>query len=241
MKISRTGNDAFMVEFESEEELREEYRANLSMGGLRLPEPLPLHSSVGVTLRGPWGAEFDVRATVVAPLPEGAAMAISGDPGELLAKLLEKEEEPAKEEQGDESPEKSQNVSDRLRSLTQMEKILLAAKADRVERAFLVQDADPRILLSLLRNPRLMVEEVVRVAKSTHLAYQTAEVIMKTGQWIGNLDVRLALIHNPRTPPPFAMRILATLPDSEVRAIARGAATSMALKQAALRRLQSGT
>jgi hypothetical protein len=241
MKISRTGSDAFTVEFESEDELRQEYRDNLSMGGLRLPEPLPLHSSVGINLRGPWSAEVEVRATVVAPLPDGAAVAITGDPEELLAKLLEKEEPPASEEQEDESAEKGQNIADRIRSLTQVEKVLLASKADRVERAFLLQDTDPRILLSLLRNPRLMVEEVVRIAKSTHLAYQTAEVIMKTGQWIGNLDVRLALIHNPKTPPPFAMRILATLPDNEVRAIARGAATSMALKQAALRRLQSGS
>jgi hypothetical protein len=84
------------------------------------------------------------------------------------------------------------------------------------------------------------VDEVVRVAKSSFLNYQIADVIMKTGQWMGNLDVRLALIHNPKTPPAFALRILATLPDSEVRAIAR-AGTNMALKQAALRRLQGRT
>jgi hypothetical protein len=47
----------------------------------------------------------------------------------------------------------------------------------------------------------------------------------------------------PRNPPyelPFALRILPTLPDHEVRAIAKGTATSMALKQAALRRVQGG-
>jgi len=60
---------------------------------------------------------------------------------------------------------------------------------------------------------------------------------MKAGQWMSSLDVRLGLINNPKTPPAFAMRILPTLPDSEVRNIARGG-TSMALKTAALRRLQ---
>ena len=54
---------------------------------------------------------------------------------------------------------------------------------------------------------------------------------------MGSLDVRLALVHNPKTPPAFALRILPTLPDSDVRSIAR-AGTSMALKTAALRRLQ---
>lgn len=118
-----------------------------------------------------------------------------------------------------------------------MEKLLLAAKADRAERAVLVQDNDPRVLLSVLRNPRLTVDEVVRIAKSSFLNFQIADVIMKTGQWMSSLDVRLALIHNPKTPQAFGLRILPTLPDSEVRAIARGG-TNMALKQAAIRRLQ---
>jgi hypothetical protein len=55
---------------------------------------------------------------------------------------------------------------------------------------------------------------------------------------MGSLDVRLGLVQNPKTPQAFALRILPTLPDNDVRAIAR-AGTSMALKQAALRRLQS--
>src|SRR6266513_2513772 len=125
-----------------------------------------------------------------------------------------------------------------MRGFSQLEKILLAVKAYRTDRALLLQDNDPRVLLSILRNPRLTVDEVVRMAKSSHLTYQIAEVIMKTGQWMANLDVRLGLVHNAKTPPAFSLRILPTLPESEVKAIARGG-TSMALKQAALRRLQA--
>jgi hypothetical protein len=79
--------------------------------------------------------------------------------------------------------------------------VLLAVKADRQERALLLQDNDPRVLLSLLRNPRLTVDEVVRLAKSSFLNFQIAEVILKGGQWAGNLDVRTALVHNPKTLP----------------------------------------
>ena len=104
----------------------------------------------------------------------------------------------------------------------------------------LVQDNDPRVLLSLLRNPRLTLEEVVRLAKSSFLNYQIAEVIMNTGQWMGSVETRLALVHNAKTPQAFALRILPTLPEIEVKAIAR-AGTNMALKQAALRRLQNKT
>ncbi len=236
MNVQRTASAAFTAEFENEQELRDEHRANLSFGALRLPtaESVALHTALVVTLRGPWAGEIGLQATVVAVLADGIALALEGDPDEILARLLAR---PAVDLAGDEDepPEKSQ--WDRVRGLSQMEKILLAVKADRTERALLLQDNDPRVLLSILRNPRLTVDEVARLAKSSFLNYQIADVIVKTGQWMANLDVRLALIRNAKTPQAFSLQILPTLPDSEIKAIAR-AGTSMALKQAALRRLQ---
>jgi hypothetical protein len=226
MKVERSGEDAFTAEFESEEELREEHRVNLSQGALRLPtaERVPLHAALAITLRGPGGAQMRVRGTVVAMLPNGIALAIEGSGDEILDRLL------AQDDGGG-------TAWDRIRSLSQMEKILLAVKAERSERALMLQDNDPRVLLSLLRNPRITVDEVARMTKSPFLTYQIADVIMKTTQWMASLDVRMGLINNPKTPQAFALRILPTLPDGEVRAIAR-AGTNMALKQAAVRRLQ---
>jgi hypothetical protein len=235
MRVTRTASAAFTAEFESEDELREEHRANLSMGGLRLAtiEVVALNATLIVTLRGPWGGESFTRATVVAILPNAVALAIDGNADEHLARLMVR----PIDDSSDESPEKKQNIWDRIRALSQMEKLLLAVKADRTERALLLQDNDPRVLLSLLRNPRLTVDEVARLTKSSFLNYQVADVITKTGQWMANLDVRLGLIHNAKTPPAFALRILPTLPESEVRSIAR-AGSNMALKTAALRQLQ---
>lgn len=221
MNITRT--------FESEEELREEHRVNLSNGGLRVPtiEKPPLHSKVEVALRGPFGAEVSVSGTVVAPLPDGVALMITENADDLLRRLLAKAA----------SEETQQNAWDRMRSLSQMEKILLAVKADRSERALLLQDNDPRVLLSVLRNPRLTVEEVARLAKSPFLNYQIADVIVKTTQWMANNDVRIGLVNNPKTPPAFALRILPTLPIAEIRTVAR-LGTSMQLKQAAIKLIQ---
>ncbi len=241
MNVQRTATAAFTAEFDSEQELRDEHRANLSFGAIRLPtaESVALHTALMVTLRGPWAGEIDLRATVIAVLADGIALAVEGNPDEILDRLLARPSVDTTPEE-DQPPEKSQNTWDRVRGLSQMEKILLAVKADRTERALLLQDNDPRVLLSILRNPRLTVDEVVRLAKSSFLTYQIAEAIMKLAQWMANLDVRLGLIHNPKTPQAFSLRILPTLPDSEIKTIAR-AGTSMALKQAALRRLQGKT
>lgn len=235
MIVQRTAPAAFTAEFENEQEVRDEHRTNLSFGALRLPtsERIALHAKVEVTLRGPGAGEIRVPATVVALLSDGVALAIEGNPDDILARLLSRRPE-------EETSEKNQNAWERMRGLSQMEKILLAVKADRSERALLLQDNDPRVLLSVLRNPRLTIEEVVRVAKSAFLNYQIVDVIMKTPQWMANLDVRLALMHNAKTPPPFSLRILPTLPDAEIRTIAKGG-TNMALKQAALKLLQRKT
>lgn len=242
MRITRTASAAFTAEFESEDELRAEHRTNLSQRGLSLPtaESVPMHATLLMTLRGPWGGEAVARATVVALFPGAIALALDGDPEEHLKLLLKSsaaDTAGTDEKPEAESSEKTENVWDRMRGLSQMEKLLLAVKADRTERALLLQDSDPRVLLSLLRNPRLTVDEVTRIAKSSFLNFQIADVIVKAGQWMSSVDVRLALVHNAKTPPAFALRILPTLPDGEVRGIAR-AGTSMALKTAALRRLQ---
>ncbi len=236
MKAVRTGPRAFTLEFESEDELREEHRTNLAQGGLRLPaeEPPALFSPVELTLRGPAGAEARAKATVVAPLPGGVALHVEGDSDALLAALLAAPPAAAPEAAA------SRSDWDRLRGMGRTEKLLHAARADRADRLVLVQDSDPQVLWALLKNPRVTVDEVVRIAKSPYLTYQTAEILLKSTQWSASVEVRVALVHNPKTPPAFALRLLPTLPEAEVKAVARGAATSMALKQAALKRLQGG-
>lgn len=248
MIVNRKGAGGFTLEFESEEELRAEHGTNLVHGALRIPttETAALYSTLDVTLRGPCGGEAGIRGTVVAALPDGIALGIEGYSDETLALLLTPSpdaapEPPAEDEAAEVGGDRGgtkQTAWDRIRGLSQVQKVLLAVKAERTDRALLAQDNDPRVLLSLLRNPRITVDEIVRLAKSPFMSYQVAEVIMKSPQWMANPEVRIGLVNNPKTPQAFALRLLPTLPEPEVRAIARGG-TSMALKQAAMRRLQS--
>jgi hypothetical protein len=246
MIVERSAEGDFVLVFESDESLRKEHEQNLVHGALRLPvtEPIPLHKELRVTLRGPRGAEATFHCTVVAALADGLALVVEGYGDAALAALTAKPEDreagPEAEDtapSAEDGPDRKQTSWDRVRGLTQMEKLLLAVKADRAERSMLLQENDPRVLLSLLRNPRITVDEVARMSRSHFVTYQVVDAIMKAAQWMANLDVRVGIVNNPKTPQAFALRILPTLPDAEVRTIAR-AGTSMALKQAAMRRLQ---
>jgi len=232
MRVEAADSAAFRIEIEDETELRRLERESLGVGGLLLrpAAALPLLSTVELEMRLAGRAAVRVRAQVVGAPPGALALHLEGDPARLVGALVEAAEEGAE----------SGTLWERLRNLTPPQKVLLAPKADRVTRALLVQDSDPQVLFALLKNPRLSIDEVVRIAKSSFLSFQAAELILKTSPWLGNLDVRVALIQNPKTPVPFALRILPTLPDSEVRAIAKGAATSQALRQAAIKRVVGG-
>lgn len=245
MKVERGAASSFAIELESEEELRRLEREHLGVGGLLLPsaEPLPPFTAVELEIRLAGHAALLLSARVVGCPPGALALQLEGDPLAIVAALLAAAPAPAAGEELDAeavTPAEAGSLWERLRGMTPPQKILLAPKADRVTRALLVQESDPQVLLALLKNPRLSIDEVVRVAKSSFLGFQAAELILKTSPWMSNLDVRVALIQNPKTPLPFALRILPTLPDGEVRAIAKGAATSMALKQAALKRVIGG-
>ncbi|HEX8087976.1 MAG TPA: hypothetical protein VF762_03940 [Blastocatellia bacterium] len=228
--ISYPGDAA--VEFETEEELRAEYENNLSAGGLCFPAEsrLPELSSINLTLRLSGQGQIVVAATVVRQMDGALAVAIEERPERILAAL---NTGPAAEE----APprRKEQNAWDRVRDLSRTEKLLLAPKADRSERAVLIQENDAQVLYSLLKNPRITTDEVARIARSSLLSSVTADLISKTTQWSSSTEIRAALVHNPRTPTPLALRLLPTLPESEIRQIAKATAVSQALRQAALR------
>lgn len=222
----------FTVEFDNDEELRHEFETNLSAGGLFLSstERPSEMSTIQLNLRLGEGGSIATTATVVRLFEDGFAVAIDANPHEILSRLT------ARPESKEESPgAKSASVWDRIRAMPYPEKIILATRADRSERGVLIQDNDPQLLYYLLKNPRITTEEVLRIARMSSLSASVADLIAKTTQWSSNQEIRSAIVNNPRTPTPLALKLLPTLPEPEIRHIAKSTAVSQALKQAALR------
>ncbi|HSB10249.1 MAG TPA: hypothetical protein VLM38_12250 [Blastocatellia bacterium] len=235
MKVTNESIESFTVKFESDEELRHEFEATLSARGLFLPSterPVPM-STIHLNLRLSEGGSFATRATVVRLFDSGFAVSIDADPYEILSSLTATPEAPDEREES--AGGKSSTVWDRIRAKPYSEKAILATKADRSERAVLIQDNDPQILYYLLKNPRITTEEVLRIARMPSISASVADQIAKTAQWLSSQEIRSALVNNPRTPTQLALKLLPTLPEPEIRHIAKSTGVSQALKQAALR------
>jgi hypothetical protein len=242
LKVTKESIESFIVEFESDDELRHEFEANLSAGGLLLSsieKPVPM-STIQLSLKLIEGGSFVTSATVVRLFEGAFAVSIEANPQEVLSSLTARPDASAKEDERAESAAgKQTSVWDRVRALPYAEKIILATKTDRSERAVLIQENDPQILYYLLKNPRITTEEVLRVARLTSISAIVADQIAKTSQWSSNQEIRSALVNNPRTAPSLALKLLGTLSEPEIRQIAKSTAVSQPLKQAAVRILMN--
>lgn len=245
MKVTKESIESFIVEFESDDELRREFEANLSAGGLLLSstssieQPVPM-STIQLNLKLKEGGSFVTTATVVRLFEGAFAVSIEANPQEILSNLTANSDAlPKEDERAESTAGKQTSVWDRVRALPYAEKIILATKTDRSERAVLMQENDPQILYYLLKNPRITTEEVLRIARMTSISALVADQIAKATQWSSNQEIRSALVNNPRTAPSLALKLLGTLSEPEIRQIAKSTAVSQPLKQAAVRILMS--
>jgi hypothetical protein len=232
MKVVEITSEHFLLEFDNEVELKAEYDNNISAGGLffQTAAQLTEFTPIQLTLKLSGGGQMTIAATVVRAMGGALAVSIETKAAVIWTTLTARI---AEESQS--APRSEVNSWDKIRNLSRVEKLLLAPKADRSERQVLLQDNDAQVIFSLLKNPRISTEEVLRIARSPMLSSIAAELISKTTIWASNSEIRAALVHNARTPTPLALKLLPTLPEPDIRQIAKSSAVSQTLKQAALR------
>jgi hypothetical protein len=75
----------------------------------------------------------------------------------------------------------------------------------------LLADPDPRVLRTLLSNPRLTENQVLGLAASPRCPAEVLEFIARDARWGARYRVRLALVNNLRTPLRVVAAILPSL------------------------------
>jgi len=111
----------------------------------------------------------------------------------------------------------------------------LALKADRGERKILCRDTVPQILLNLLGNPRVEAGDVLRIVKSTYANAGLLQRVASDRRWTGNSEIVTAVVRNPKTPTPMAIRVLELVPTPELRKMAKLGALREDVRRAAFR------
>ena len=123
----------------------------------------------------------------------------------------------------------------RIKKMNPNERYRLAMKAGRPERQILLRDTSPQVLMGLLSHPRIEDKEVLELIKSNYASGGILQRVADNKKWMGNVEIRTAIVRSPKTPPQVALKHLPSLRTSELQAMAKGAWVRETLRKAALK------
>ena len=101
------------------------------------------------------------------------------------------------------------------------EKIKMAQTGSRELRALLVRDSNSQVQEAVISSPRITEVEIVAFARSAKISPALLSKVAANRQWLKNYQVRLALVNNPRTPLPLALKLVTTLRDADLTGLAK--------------------
>jgi len=133
--------------------------------------------------------------------------------------------------------EERSSIATQIARLTVPGKVDLAVKGNREVRRILSRDASSMVARAVIASPKLSEDDIVSYAASSLTHEDVLRFIAESRQWIANRQVVNALVLNPRTPPPAAIRFLKSYQTNELRALTQNRSLSAAVRQEAKRLL----
>jgi hypothetical protein len=97
------------------------------------------------------------------------------------------------------------------------------------------------IQLAVIRNPKISEQEVQLIASSKNVDEEVLRQLAANNKWTRSYALRLAMVNNPKTPLPTALKFVTTLTHRDLAVVAKSKNVSDGVVQAARRKVaQSG-
>jgi hypothetical protein len=162
---------------------------------------------------------------------EAAVLAFLGDEHADVAKLLATESDI-----DDEAVEG--NLFAAVQNMSVMQKIKLARIGGKEARSLLIKDRNKIVATSVLGSPKITETEIVAIANSRGVGDDILRIISMNREWTKSYQIKLALVTNPKTPTPQAIKFINYLQDKELRNLMRSKDVSTQISTQARRILQ---
>ena len=109
----------------------------------------------------------------------------------------------------------------RIARMNVSQRIKLAMKGSREERALLIRDPNKIVAVAVLSSPKLSDSEVEGIAKMGSVSEDVLRMIAHTRAWVKNYPVVLALTRNAKTPVGISMNLLSRLNERDLRLVSQ--------------------
>ncbi|HZL98173.1 MAG TPA: hypothetical protein VFB91_05640 [Terriglobales bacterium] len=140
-------------------------------------------------------------------------------------------------EEGPIGEEERSSIAAQVARLSVPGKVELAVKGNREVRRILSRDASSMVARAVIGSPKLTEDDIISYAASSQTNEEVLRFIADSRQWTANRQVVNALVQNPRTPPPAAIRFLKAYQTNELRVLSQNRSLSAPVRQEARRLL----
>lgn len=140
------------------------------------------------------------------------------DPKDLPEDLIAESDETSDEE-GEDDELKSASMHAAIQDMNVMQKIKLARFGNGEARSILVRDRNKLVAAAAINSPKLTETEVISFAKSKAVSEDILRTIGSSREWTKSRAVKHALVTNPKTPLPIAMKFIGHLTDGDLKLI----------------------
>ena len=139
-----------------------------------------------------------------------------------------------------EDPDASkQGTVQKLALMSVVERMRVAMKGTREERAVLIRDPNKLVSVSVLSSPKLTETEIEGFAKMTSVSEETLRIVGTTRAWIKAYGVVSALARNPKTPLAVSLNLVQRLNERDLKILSLDRNIQEPLKLAVRKRLVS--
>ena len=176
---------------------------------------IPRDSLAAFLARSDVGA--DIRAFFSYRGIEPAAVAA----GDVETPLVDTAPQESQTEEEVDAEQRKESALKKISGLTVAQRIALAMKGTREERAILIRDANKIVGVAVLSSPKITDQEIESIAKMPTISDELLRMIAYTRAWVKNYGVVLGLVKNPKTPLAISMNLLPRVNDRDMRLLSQ--------------------
>jgi hypothetical protein len=128
-------------------------------------------------------------------------------------------------------------LSLRLSTMSLQEKLRLTIVGNAASRALLVRDSNRMVAMSAISSPTVTEAEASGYANSRQVPEEVLRFIGNKRDWLGNYEIKRALVFNPKTPIGISMKFISHMQAADLKTLARSRGVPASVKQAAAQRV----
>jgi len=112
------------------------------------------------------------------------------------------------------------NIAARIHQMSVSEKIKYATRGNKEVRTILIKDSSKLVVAAVIKSPKITEEEILKIAQNKQSNDEAIRMVTLNKEWLKNYSIRLALIHNPKTPPGIAIRLMPYISKKDLKDLA---------------------